>query len=205
MSHSLKILSLALAAVCAMSASAASAASFTSESYPSTITAEGGTVSAEKLTLGATDHNAAIECNHTTYHSTLSADNSTLSVQPHYSECPSFGLSATINATSCTYVFHATSTTSSTVDIECPAGKSITIIAGTCEVAIGTQTGLKSAGTKSNAGHVDVTLNIAGIAYTTLKDGFLCPLTGTGVRTGATITSAASITVKGSNGAIRVS
>jgi hypothetical protein len=207
MIRNLKVLSLALVAVCAMSAmiaSAASAASFTSASYPSTITGEGGIASAELFKLGATDHNAKVECKHSTYHGTLSAPSSTLTVQPHYSECTAFGLSATVDATSCQYVFHATSTSSSTVDVEC-GSKSILIVAGTCEVAVDTQTGLKSAGTKNNAGHVDVTPNVTGITYTSLRDGFLCPLTGTGHRTGATYTSASPITVKGSNGAISVS
>jgi hypothetical protein len=207
MTRNLKVLSLALVAVCAMSAmiaSAASAASFTSAGYPSTITGEGGITAAEKFTLGKNDHFATIECNHSTYHGTLSAASSTLTVQPHYSECKAFGLSATVYSTGCQYIFHATSTSSSTVDLEC-ASAQIFIAAGTCEVTVGTQTGLKSAGTKNSGSHVDVTPNISGIAYTTLIDGFLCPLTGTGSRTGATYTSASAITVKGSNGAISVS
>jgi hypothetical protein len=207
MIRNLKVLGLALVAVCAMSAmiaSAASAASFTSANYPATISGEGGITAAEKFTLGATDHGATVECNHSTYSGTLSAASSTLTVQPHYSECKAFGLSATVNATNCTYVFHATSTSSSTVDVECGT-KAIVIEAGTCKVEVDTQTGLKSVGTKGNGSHVDVTPNVTGIAYTSITDGFLCPLTGTGSRTGASYTSTSAITVKGNNGAISVS
>jgi hypothetical protein len=207
MIRTLKVLSLALVAVCAMSAmiaSAASAASFTSASYPSTITGEGGISAAETITLGPTDHNLRVECHHSTYHGTLSAASSTLTISPTYSECTTFG-SVSLSTEGCVYVFHATSTSSSTFDIEYPAGKSIKIISGTCEIAIGTQTGLKYVSTKNNAGHLDVTLNVSGITYTNVKDGFLCPLTGTGHRTGATYTSASAITVQGSNGTISVS
>jgi hypothetical protein len=114
---------------------------------------------------------------------------STIESHPEYSGCTAFGLSATITTTGCNYLFHIGEETGAgefggTVDIKCGTG-AIVITAGTCEVKVGTQSGLNS-GTATDSGGagnlMDILLhsNTTNIHYTVTKDGFLCPLSGTG-------------------------
>ncbi|HWT91266.1 MAG TPA: hypothetical protein VN179_09130, partial [Solirubrobacterales bacterium] len=134
MIRNLKVLVLAAASVVAMSAVMASAASavpqFTASAYPATVTGS-NTKGSEVLTT----EGGVVECaSHFVSHS-LAAASSTLTVTPTYTNCEAFGLNATVNTEGCTYVFHATEKVSTGVynnhvDILCPAGKSIKIVAG---------------------------------------------------------------------------
>jgi len=221
MIRNLKVLGLAVVAVLAltaMMASAASAASYTASSYPATATGA-NTKGSEVFTT----EGGKVECD-SHFEGSLNAASSTLTVTPKYTSCEAFGfLEATVNMEGCDYLFHATSTTTTDVDVVCPAGKSIKITAGTCKVEIkgvvevthkegekvvvtvaGINQGLKSVGTSSPFPNVIAKPNVTGIAYTVTQDGFLCPFNGTGNKTGATYTGEVTLSRVG-GGSLSVS
>jgi len=178
MNFKFKAFGLAMLTVLAMSAVAASAAraQFTANSYPTSITASSalgnGSLTTEAGAMECAEH----------FSSTFDESSSELTVEAVYSKCSWFSFNTAMNMNGCDYVFHS----NGEVDLECPSGQSIVLIAGACEVQFGSQTGLKSSGLVSNAGHIDFQFNISGITYTVTKDGFLCPYSGTGAKTGAT-------------------
>jgi hypothetical protein len=183
-----KALGLATVAVLAMSAVVASAASaqFTANSYPTTVTATSA-LGNDVLTIDGTSQ----ECQ-SHFQGTFSEETTALTITPIYSGCKFFGFaSGTIAMNGCDYVFHS----NGSFDVECPAGKVITYTAGNCEAQIGTQTGLKSIILTSNPPHVDARFSITGMTVNVTKDGFLCPLTGTGHKT-ATYSQGSAMTVK---------
>jgi hypothetical protein len=190
MIRNLKVLGLAIGAVLALSAVMASAAmavpTFTASSYPATATGS-NTKGSEVFTT----EGGKVECN-SHFQGSLSAASTTLTVAPTYTGCEAFGfLEANVNTEGCTYVFHATELVSagvyrSHVDVVCPAGKSIKIIAGTCRAEIKAQTGLTSAKTTNLASSVTVEPEVAKVAYTVTEDGFLCPFGSTGNKTDGT-------------------
>jgi len=202
MIHKFKTLGLAMVAVLAMSAFVASAAQaqYTASSYPTTGTATS--------TLGNdifTTEGGTVECK-SHFVGTLSEASNTLTVTPTYTSCKAFGFAhATVNMNGCAYVFHrvapeppATVSTNSNVTVECPEEpekKSIQILAGNCEVSVGAQGQLSTVETHNSGNHVNAKANVGGIAYTVLKDGFLCPFLGTGAKTGATYKQGLPITL----------
>jgi len=196
--RTIKALGLAFIAVVAMSALSASAAQatpeFTCSTYPCTAT--GSSLSgAEKFTTEA----GTVECDShflvEKYNATkedITGPTSTVTVTPTYTNCKAFGfLSATVNVEGCDYVFHATEFVSAGdykhhVDVVCPAGQSIKIVASTCKAEVGGQTGLTTAKTTNNAGGtVTVQPEVANISMTVTQDGFGCPFGGTGKKTGS--------------------
>jgi hypothetical protein len=201
MTRNLKVLALAVGAVLALTAmmvSAASAASYTASAYPATATGS-NTKGSEVFTV----EHGKVECD-SHFEGSLSAASSTLTVKPKYTSCEALGfLEGTVNMEGCDYLFHATSTTSSTVDVVCTSG-SIKITAGTCRFEVKGQTGLKSVGTTNSGGSVIAKPNVSGIAYTVTQDGFLCPFTGTGNKTGATYTGEVTLSRVG-GGSVSVS
>lgn len=111
-------------------------------------------------------------------------------VHPEYSGCTAFGfVGATVTTTGCNYVLKAGAETKTDVfagqvEIECETGKKITIVASTCEATIGPQTfssGI-SFEDKTAASPKDVLLSTAATTMKAVKvkDGFLCPFSGTG-------------------------
>jgi hypothetical protein len=165
-------------------AGSAMAAQYTASAYPATAT--GSSVKGSGV---LTTEGGKVECAiHIVTHSVGEAT-STVAATSTYTNCEAFGfVSATVNMEGCSYLAHATSSTSTTVDVVCPAGQSIKITASTCKVEIKGQTGLKSVGTANSGGSIVLKPNIGGIAYTVTQDGFLCPFGGTGNKTGATVT-----------------
>jgi len=190
MIRNLKVLGLAIAAVMAMSAMMASAASavpqFTASAYPATVT--GSNTKGNEV---FTTEGGKVECDsHFVSHS-LEAASSTLTVTPTYSNCEAFGLNATVNTEGCTYVFHATEAVkinevyNNHVDVVCPAGKSIKIVAGggLCRAEIKSQNGLTTVQTTNSGGSVTVVPNVSSVKYTVTTDSFGCPFSGTGEKT----------------------
>jgi hypothetical protein len=193
MIRNLKVLGLAVVAVLALSAVMASAAmavpSFTASTYPAQITGSNTKGSEVFKTEGGN-----VECNSHFLSHAQNAASSTLTVTPKYTSCDAFGfLEATVNTESCSYVFHATEQVSGPhvvykhhVDVECPVGQSIKVIAGTCRAEITTQTGLTSVKTtnitEGGVGKVTVQPEVKGITYHVTQDGFLCPFGGTGLK-----------------------
>ena len=112
-----------------------------------------------------------------------------------------------MTTTGCDYVFHAGAETGSeeyagTVDVACSSA-SIKITAGTCALEIKGQTGLSAVSFLNNeTGTVTVGAEVGSIAYTTTKDGFLCPLSGTGNFTNGGYNG--DTLVSGNEGAIEV-
>lgn len=190
----IKPLAAALLAVAALGAVMASSAQaqgeFTAASYPTTLT---GTQQ-EQVVLTWED-GLQKKCNQMLFHSQLNSATSTLTASATYSECTVFGfIAGSIEMNGCQYVFHVsepveTDIYSGTVDLICPAGKKVVAKSATCEIFVPEQTGMKEVKFINNtaAGDVTVQLNITGITYEKVKDGFGCPLTGTGVKADAKI------------------
>ena len=202
-----KTLGLAMVAVLAMSAFVASAAQaqYTASSYPTTATATSALGNDVFTTEGG-----SVECaSH--FQGTLTEASSTLTVTPTYTSCKAFGFAhATVNMNGCAYVFHRTSATSSNATVECPAGKSITVVAGNCEIVIHAQGPLSSVATANSGNHVNAKANVGGITYTVTKDGFLCPFNTTGetlpvTRTGGTYIQKAAVTLAPVSGGSSIS
>lgn len=201
-----KALGLALVAVFAMSAMVATAAQATSGTvtfFPSN--AQGVTFTAEQIgehIFTLTDHKVTVEgkeefantkCKKAVFDAvgTVAAGATSVTVTPTYSECKSFGLTATIDHNGCNYILHSKTKIVSGWDVEttltCPAGKGITITAATCEVTVSPQSlphtsEVTNAGVSSPETGMDLHLHtdITGINYTVNKDGIGCPLSGTG-------------------------
>jgi hypothetical protein len=105
---------------------------------------------------------------------------------PSYSGCTAFGfLGATVHPNGCTYQFHLTSNTvspyTSTVDVVCPAGKSIEVTgAFGCVTTVGSQNGLTGVtltnnGTKTTR-DLKVGLKVTGVHGVASAN---CPAPGT--------------------------
>ena len=187
MIRNFKVLGLALVAAFAMSAVVASAASaqFTSNSYPTTVTAV-SELGNDVFTVDGT----SVECK-SHFEGTAAEATTKITITPTYTNCKAFGfLSATVAMNGCDFVFHS----NGEVDVECPTGKNIVITASSCEVDVGTQTGLESVALSNNGNHIDAQANVGEITANVTKDGFLCPLNGTGHKA-ATYTQGEAVTV----------
>lgn len=134
-------------------------------------------------------------CKTIAFSATLKEATTPVNATPLLSECRAFGfVETTVNPNGCEYRFHAGSGAedefTGSLDLVCPAGKSIVIQALTCEVQIGAQTGLGPI-TYENITEeteeipkpsVGIHFKVEELAYTKTKDGFLCPLAGTGAK-----------------------
>jgi len=203
MMRKIKVLGVALVAVLALTAvvaSTASAAKFTAASYPAFLTASSSWNNETFITEAGT-----VECaGH--FNGTLSASSESQTMEASYSGCAAFGfLSAAVEMRFCDWVWTAPSGVSdlysTSVDLTCPAGQAITIkvpaTGSICTMTIGAQTGLKSLQITNNTGTADynVQANITGISYTVTQDGFGCPFSGTGAKTGGVYKQDSSVTV----------
>ena len=189
---SIKTLGLALVAVLAMSAvvaSAASAANF----------ASAGNVNAKVEASQSTTHRFSIEGNNVTCTTAtftsgfVASPASSITAHPVYTGCTAFGfVGSTVNTTGCDYVLSAPGKVESgkvagNIEVKCSAGSKIVIVAGTCEVTVAPQSftsGLTFENVASSPSTVTLKAAVTGIASTKVKDGFLCPLNGTGAATG---------------------
>jgi Lipase (class 2) len=112
-----------------------------------------------------------------------------LEVTPSYSECVAAGFVATVATEGCKYRLDANT---NDADVVCPAGKAIKITAGTCELQVGSQNGRTSVEYDNSPEALPPTATakaaLTGVVYTKSKDGFLCPLLGTGTKEDGTLT-----------------
>lgn len=190
-----KLLVPLIALVVTISASAAAdAAEFTSTSYPAK---PHGANSQAALVLmtGA----GSVTCA-STYEGSLASASSTMSISAEYFLCTAFGfVGATVATNECEYRLHVnevlgeTGSSLGSFDIVCPSGKAIRVTAATCEMEIGSQNGLSPVSFFSPGGSGSITVKfennpIPGFVYTVTKDGFLCPLSGTGKKEGGRFT-----------------
>lgn len=208
MTHRLKTLGMALLACLALtsvSVSTASAASYTASTYPTTGTGESPVGNGTFISEAGTT-----ECR-THFEATLGKASAELTVSTKVPECArAFGfVNATVSMGSCHYLFTEpakknTDTWLAPVDIVCtnPA-EPMTVTAGTCKVTLGSQSTSGGATITNNtaAGDVSVQINLAGITYTVLQDGFVCPFFGTGIKTGGTSIQHSAITFDATNSA----
>jgi hypothetical protein len=163
-------------------ASAASAAPvFTAEKVPATLTGvQDGPYKIEATGL-------AIECKSVAMHGTVEKTVvESVKIVPLLSECSAFGFAATITGFSeggCHLVLYS----KGTGDLVCPAGKEVTLVAGTCTVHMPPQTGVKTI-TFTNSereGKSALTVDMAlDNLHGTHTDGFVCPFNGGGTFTG---------------------
>lgn len=202
MNRTLKALGLAFIAVVAMSAFGAATSQavpkFTCSAYPCTATGT-NTIGGEKFTTEA----GSVECdshflveavrNHGEPATDLHGPATTVTVTANYTHgdgCTAFGfLGAHVTMNTCDYIFHATERVSAGVykhhvDVNCPTGGGITIVAATCEATVGAQNGLTTVTTTNVGGSVTVQPEVTGIKMNVTKDGFGCPFSGTGEKTG---------------------
>lgn len=148
-------------------------------------------------------------CESTTLTSpSLSGDAASLTLTPAFSKCKAFGFaSATVTTTGCTFSLQGPSETATiesfegTMNLSCEAGKSIVIVAVSCEIQVPGQTGLNTIKyvnhTEKSPQNFDATFALTGIKYNVVKDGFLCPFAGTGEKSGGTFSD--EVTIKASN------
>ena len=189
--------------VAAFTASGASASTIKSQNYPVSI--EGSQSTTHKFTAGST----SITCENVTFQGSALAASSAVTLHPTVSGCTAFGfVNVTITTTGCDIVVHSAAEVSSekfdgTVDVVCESGKAITVVAGPCSVEFKAQEGLNTISFQNTAGgQLTVGANVSGIAYTVTKDGFLCPLAGTGNFTNGGYTG--DTAVFGNNGTLSV-
>jgi hypothetical protein len=201
-----KMLGVAVVAVLALavSASAASAAMFKIEGTTGPFTVKAEQVASENHVF-TIEGGLSTKCKKATFEGTVGATEvSTLEVTPSYSECTAFGLSATVNMHSCKYKFlepAGSGPFTGNLNLVC-GSEPATITAGTCEVTVTSQENRGTLTYNNEATSpktVLVEANVTGLKYTKVKDGFLCPLSGTGTREDGTYTG--NTTAKGFEGA----
>jgi hypothetical protein len=180
---------------------------FTAAKYPVTVHGSG------KVGVFTFNTNGGkVECQNT-FHSVLNAASSTMKLAVTYTECKAFGfLSATVTPEGCEFVVHGTEKVTTDeykahLGFECPAGKSLKISVSNCAAEYKTQTGLTTVNLKdetaaSPAKDIKYDPKVTtGVKYTVTKDGFACPLTGTGEYSDGSISggSEGGITLTGQN------
>lgn len=183
-------IALVLACNLLIAAAASAGPRFQAEDYP--LAASGEQSGKHVFTV---ENGVKIECSTVTFTLEASEPSEVQGVAPDYEGCLAiafgFEVEAEVKMEGCSYDFRATEELEAdkfegTVDIVCPGGKSMLFKTSTCEVQVGAQSGLAEIeyvnNTKSSPEDLTVKANLSGVKYTKLKDGFLCPLTGTGTK-----------------------
>jgi len=177
----LKLLTMLFAALAllAVPATASAVTVFQAGEYPADVS--GAQEGSEEPTF-TMEGGIAVKCKATSQTGWMGQAVETLEVTPTYSECTSSGAATTVATEGCVYRLYAGTTA---MDISCPEGKTIKIAWGTCEVTIGGQSGVKTIEYTTKEGSPDSTtakVALKELQYTKTKDGFLCPLVGTGAK-----------------------
>jgi hypothetical protein len=129
--------------------------------------------------------------------SATSAVEETLKLGASFSSCKAFGFSSAEVADPCNddwtrfLLWQGNFFAAALYDFFCPKS-AMTIKAGTCEITIGEQTGKETEGVAENVASspktIDLEPHLTSITYTKTKDGFGCPLSGTGEKSDGTLT-----------------
>lgn len=178
----LKLLTTLFAALAllAVPATASAVTVFQAGEYPADVS--GAQEGSEEPTF-TFESGITVKCKATSQSGWMGQAVETLEVTPTtYSECTSSGVATTVATEGCIYRLYAGTTA---VDISCPEGKTIKLSWGTCEVTIGGQSGVKTIEYTTKEGSPDSTtakVALKELQYTKAKDGFLCPLVGTGAK-----------------------
>jgi hypothetical protein len=150
-------------------------------------------------------------CAKVTLTGTLGWARTTPVLHPEFSECksPNTGGGVSFTTTGCDFRLHIGATVGETgrydgtVGIECEAGKAIKVFGDTCELLIDPQEARSTIELSNVAGSPDdvsVKWSLAGLAYTVVKDGILCKLSGVGTKETGDFTSTATLTAKDAEG-----
>ncbi len=205
-----KALALTLVAVLAMSAVAASAAQAAPVITGSGAVHATGSEIGEQFSIDG----ITFTCKVTHYTGTAVNGSSTLRVTPTWTECRlGEAIPLTITTHECHYLYHLTqkdlapAVYTAHMDIECTNGKPITMVSTNpkCKLEINSQTNLTTVEFTNDATDLTFKPNLTGTTATVTEDGFLCPFTGVGVKTGGTYKSTSPITLTAAAGSLQVS
>jgi hypothetical protein len=178
-------------------------------SYPATLTGvpegakEEGTLSPYTFEEGM-----SAECWTEGTSGSLSSASGTFSLHPTFSNCVALGfLEASIDTTGCDYYYELGETLgegswSAEASLVCEEGKKLTLTAATCEIQIPAQAlGTVEVNNASGSIFDDVLIvtDLKGIDYTKTKDGFGCPLKGTGEKSDGTTAGTRTVTGESSS------
>jgi hypothetical protein len=175
--------------------SAAATDYFQAGAYPAAITGS----ATEAQTFGM--EGLSVKCNGASLEGALSEPAESIEVSAAYSECIGAGIAATVSMEGCKYRLYANT---SNVDLVCPSEKTVKIIAvtGNCEVQVSAQTGVAKAEYSASGENLSLKFNLSGVKYKKAKDGFLCPLSGTGEATNGTLSG--TVLLKGWKAGVEV-
>lgn len=172
-----------IVAVLAMAAPAVASKAFMAGEYTAEVS---GQQSGEHVFTA--EAGITVKCKAATLKGELTEDRTEVELAPAYGECTASGIAATVVTQGCKYRLDANA---NDIDVVCESGKKITVIAGTCELQIGSQNGLKSieyANSATLPSTITGTAGVTKIKYTKTKDGFLCPFNGTGEKEDGSLT-----------------
>lgn len=189
----LGVAALTVVAMSAITASSAQAANFTASSYPAVGTASSAQENEDMVTEAG-----SVECKAHFVMAAISEGTSSITVTPTYTECKTWGwFNGSVNMNGCDYVFY----TSGAFDLKCPTGKVVVITGFNCEVQIAGQNSLVGMDLKNNGTGISIQATVGGINYTVTKDGFGCPYSGTGAKTGASYIQNSAVQLSSPGGA----
>jgi hypothetical protein len=175
----------------------------TNPPLPPGTTGGGGTVEEEEIeneeyegpgTVFGFDSTLMASCKTLGFEAELTGSSSELQAAPLMNECRAFGfIETTVETNECEYRFEVgeeseKSPFAGTVDLVCPEGKQIVVKALTCEVQIPSQSGLgpmeyenlEAEEPEIPSPSIGLVFKVKELTYVKSKDGFLCPLSGTG-------------------------
>jgi hypothetical protein len=140
MSRALGLTLMAALALVAFAASAAQAVQ-TPEFHVSTAPAN---IMGEQIGIQSfSTVNGNVTCNIAEFNgSTNVTTTASQTLTPHYENCTAFGFPATVNTNGCTYTFTLVKNSSpatANVNINCAAGKAITVVGAGCTTTVGSQ------------------------------------------------------------------
>lgn len=187
---------LAMGLIGAVAAPAAQAeGEFLSENYPTTTTSTGEEKWVFKgLTFICTQAHKEHE---------LAKASSSAKLTATFAGCTAGEFKPTIAMNTCSLVLHVENKFlvdffKGSLDVSCPVGKTITFVAGTCEIQVGTQAFRQEVQylntTETKPKSIRVELAVQKLRYKVTKDGFGCPLLGVEEREDGQITSIVTAT-----------
>lgn len=194
---SVRILAFAALAVLMLgvpTTASASTAYFQATEYPAEVKGE----REGEVHTFAVEGGISVKCETDTFDAELPEPLETLEVAPKYEKCTALGVSATVTTEGCKYRLDANAADG---DIVCPEGKAIKIVVSTCEVQIGSQSGIEKVeyvNHEESPKTLSVKFKAEKVKYNKTKDGFLCPLSGLGEKSDGTYTG--DILAKAFNG-----
>lgn len=215
----------AAAALCltmlALGAGTAGAAQFQGATYPLTVVGTQGGSHVAGPPAGTTtmqtmfgfEGTLMAGCEFISFGQEMTKASASLTVTPSISECAAFASqSGTVTTNGCQTRFNVTSESGGeflgTLDIVCPVGSKIVFVGNNCEVQVGSQTNLSTVHFRNETQETDpqvaVEVQISELAYTKTKDGFLCPLSGTGAMSSGILKAWMTLKAKEASNPLRI-